>query len=129
MLSPSIEMFAQICFHEKIMGVLVSFRLTSNSSALAAEAAAKRARSSPSAASRNQPSASAWLFDGGASTASQEWNLADARRFAGMLARIEACTKPTVARVQGAALGARLKEIEARWLASDLRLTRADFLD
>jgi methylglutaconyl-CoA hydratase len=40
-----------------------------------------------------------------ASTASQEWNLADARRFAGMLARIEACTKPTVARVQGAALG------------------------
>ena len=31
--------------------------------------------------------------------------------------------------LQGAALGARLKEIEARWLASDLRLTRADFLD
>ena len=30
--------------------------------------------------------------------------------------------------LQGAALGARLKEIEARWLASDLRLTRADFL-
>ena len=40
-----------------------------------------------------------------ASTASQEWNLADARRFAAMLARIEACAKPTVARVQGAALG------------------------
>ncbi len=40
-----------------------------------------------------------------ASTASIEWNLADARRFAAMLARIEACTKPTVARVQGAALG------------------------
>lgn len=40
-----------------------------------------------------------------ASTASAEWNLADARRFAGMLARIEACPKPTVARVQGAALG------------------------
>lgn len=30
--------------------------------------------------------------------------------------------------LQGAKLGARLKEIEARWLASDLRLTRADFL-
>lgn len=40
-----------------------------------------------------------------ASTASAEWNLADARRFAAMLARIEACPKPTVARVQGAALG------------------------
>jgi methylglutaconyl-CoA hydratase len=40
-----------------------------------------------------------------ASTASLEWNLADARRFAAMLARIERCTKPTVARVQGAALG------------------------
>ena len=31
--------------------------------------------------------------------------------------------------LQGAALGARLKEIESRWLASDLRLTRAAFLD
>lgn len=40
-----------------------------------------------------------------ASVASLEWNLADARRFAGMLARIERCAKPTVARVQGAALG------------------------
>ena len=40
-----------------------------------------------------------------ASTASREWNLADARKFAGMLARIEAAPKPTVARVQGAALG------------------------
>ena len=40
-----------------------------------------------------------------ASTASIEWNVADARRFAAMLARIEACPKPTVARVQGAALG------------------------
>ncbi|MGH8849120.1 MAG: enoyl-CoA hydratase-related protein, partial [Polaromonas sp.] len=40
-----------------------------------------------------------------ASTASREWNLEDARRFAGMLARIESCPKPTVARVQGAALG------------------------
>ncbi len=40
-----------------------------------------------------------------ASNATPEWNLADARRFAGMLARIEACPKPTVARVQGAALG------------------------
>lgn len=40
-----------------------------------------------------------------ASEASLEWNQQDARRFAGMLARIEACPKPTVARVQGAALG------------------------
>jgi methylglutaconyl-CoA hydratase len=40
-----------------------------------------------------------------ASEASLDWNVADARRFAGMLARIERCTKPTVARVQGAALG------------------------
>jgi methylglutaconyl-CoA hydratase len=40
-----------------------------------------------------------------ASDASEDWNLADARRFAAMLARIEACPKPTVARVQGAALG------------------------
>ena len=40
-----------------------------------------------------------------ASSASMEWNLADARRFAAMLARIESAPKPTVARVQGAALG------------------------
>jgi methylglutaconyl-CoA hydratase len=40
-----------------------------------------------------------------ASHASLEWNVADARKFAGMLARIEACAKPTIARVQGAALG------------------------
>jgi methylglutaconyl-CoA hydratase len=40
-----------------------------------------------------------------ASTATREWNLQDARRFAAMLARIESCPKPTVARVQGAALG------------------------
>jgi methylglutaconyl-CoA hydratase len=40
-----------------------------------------------------------------ASQADPAWNLQDARRFAGMLARIEACPKPTVARVQGAALG------------------------
>jgi methylglutaconyl-CoA hydratase len=40
-----------------------------------------------------------------ASQASLAWNLADARRFAGMLARIERSPKPTVARVQGAALG------------------------
>ena len=40
-----------------------------------------------------------------ASQASLDWNLADARRFAGMLARIERSPKPTVARVQGAALG------------------------
>ncbi len=40
-----------------------------------------------------------------ASVATLEWNLADARRFAGMLHRIATCNKPTVARVQGAALG------------------------
>ena len=40
-----------------------------------------------------------------ASAASREWNLQDARRFAAMLYRIEACSKPTVARVQGATLG------------------------
>jgi methylglutaconyl-CoA hydratase len=40
-----------------------------------------------------------------ASTATLEWNLQDARRFAAMLARIESAPKPTVARVQGAALG------------------------
>jgi methylglutaconyl-CoA hydratase len=40
-----------------------------------------------------------------ASTASQEWNLQDARRFAGMLAAIHECPKPTIARVQGVALG------------------------
>jgi methylglutaconyl-CoA hydratase len=40
-----------------------------------------------------------------ASQATQAWNVDDARRFAAMLARIEACPKPTLARVQGAALG------------------------
>lgn len=40
-----------------------------------------------------------------ASHADQEWNLADARRFAEVLHGIESCPKPTVARVQGAALG------------------------
>jgi methylglutaconyl-CoA hydratase len=40
-----------------------------------------------------------------ASQASLEWNLQDARRFAAMLARIDTCPKPTVARIQGAALG------------------------
>jgi methylglutaconyl-CoA hydratase len=40
-----------------------------------------------------------------ASHASVEWNLEDARRFAAMLARIAGCPKPTVARIQGAALG------------------------
>lgn len=40
-----------------------------------------------------------------AATASVEWNLADARRFAAMLSRLANCAKPTVARVQGAALG------------------------
>jgi len=40
-----------------------------------------------------------------ASEASQAWNLQDARRFAAMLGRIHDCAKPTVARVQGAALG------------------------
>ena len=40
-----------------------------------------------------------------ASQASREWNLEDARRFATMLWRIDSFPKPTVARVQGAALG------------------------
>ena len=40
-----------------------------------------------------------------ASAATREWNLADARRFAAMLARIDRCAKPTLARIQGAALG------------------------
>ena len=40
-----------------------------------------------------------------ASAATQEWNLQDARRFAAMLHRIQSCPQPTVARVQGAALG------------------------
>ena len=40
-----------------------------------------------------------------ASAATREWNLDDARRFAAMLYRIECCPKPTLARVQGAALG------------------------
>lgn len=40
-----------------------------------------------------------------ASTASETWNREDAGRFAGMLARIERCARPVVARIQGAALG------------------------
>lgn len=40
-----------------------------------------------------------------ASVATVDWNLQDARRFAQMLYRIESCPKPTVARVQGAAMG------------------------
>ncbi len=40
-----------------------------------------------------------------ASEATRDWNLSDARRFAQMLHRIATCSKPTVARVQGAALG------------------------
>jgi methylglutaconyl-CoA hydratase len=40
-----------------------------------------------------------------ASQASLEWNLQDARRFAGMLHRIASSPKPVVARIQGAALG------------------------
>ncbi len=40
-----------------------------------------------------------------AAAASQDDNLADARRFSAMLARIAEVPKPTIARVQGAALG------------------------
>lgn len=40
-----------------------------------------------------------------AAAADLDWNLADARRFAAMLSRIDQCPKPTVASVQGAALG------------------------
>jgi methylglutaconyl-CoA hydratase len=40
-----------------------------------------------------------------ASEASAAWNLQDARKFARMLNRIDSCPKPTLARIQGAALG------------------------
>ncbi|MCX2864781.1 enoyl-CoA hydratase-related protein [Paucibacter sp. PLA-PC-4] len=40
-----------------------------------------------------------------ASEATREWNLEDARSFAGMLHKIASCPKPTIARVQGLALG------------------------
>ena len=40
-----------------------------------------------------------------AAEATEAENLADARRFASMLARIEGCPKPTIARIQGAAIG------------------------
>jgi methylglutaconyl-CoA hydratase len=40
-----------------------------------------------------------------ASKATQEANVADARRFAAMLSKIGHCPKPTIARVQGSALG------------------------
>jgi methylglutaconyl-CoA hydratase len=40
-----------------------------------------------------------------ASEESRDWNLADARRFAAMLGKIDSCPKPTLARIQGAALG------------------------
>ncbi len=40
-----------------------------------------------------------------ASQASEEWNRQDARRFADVLFRIRSCPQPTIARVQGAALG------------------------
>ncbi len=43
-----------------------------------------------------------------ASQASPAWNLSDARRFAAMLSHIEHCPKPTVARIQGVALGGGL---------------------
>ena len=40
-----------------------------------------------------------------ASRASFDWNLEDARRFAGMFSRIHRFPKPVIARVQGAAMG------------------------
>ncbi|SEL79545.1 methylglutaconyl-CoA hydratase [Roseateles sp. YR242] len=40
-----------------------------------------------------------------AAEASQEWNLADARRFAAMLDGLARCPKPTIAQVHGVALG------------------------
>ena len=40
-----------------------------------------------------------------AAQSTMEWNLQDARRFAGMLHRIASSPKPVLARVQGAALG------------------------
>ncbi len=47
-----------------------------------------------------------------ASQESREWNLADARRFAAMLGRIDSCPKPTLARIQGAALGGGVEILE-----------------
>ena len=40
-----------------------------------------------------------------AAAATREWNVHDSRRFAAMLSTIDRCPKPTIARVQGAALG------------------------
>lgn len=40
-----------------------------------------------------------------AAQAGFDWNLADSRRLAAMLWRIDSCPKPTIARVQGIALG------------------------
>jgi methylglutaconyl-CoA hydratase len=57
-----------------------------------------------------------------ASAATLDWNLDDARRFAAMLARIERCPKPTVARVQGAALGGGFGLV----CACDIALAAAD---
>ncbi|RZJ10101.1 MAG: enoyl-CoA hydratase/isomerase family protein [Rubrivivax sp.] len=48
-----------------------------------------------------------------AAAASRDDNLADARRFSAMLARIAECPKPTIARVQGAALGGGLGLVAA----------------
>lgn len=60
-----------------------------------------------------------------ASAASQEWNLEDARRFAHMLHLVASCPKPTIARVQGLALGGGVGLVCACDLAiasSDARL-------
>jgi poly(A) polymerase len=51
---------------------------------------------------------------------------ADATR--GAQAKLPVTAADLMPALQGAALGARLKEIEARWLASDLTLTRAELL-
>ena len=57
-----------------------------------------------------------------AAGATREGNLDDARRFAAMLARIEQCPKPTIARVQGAALGGGVGLV----CACDIALAAAD---
>ncbi len=57
-----------------------------------------------------------------ASAASPEWNLDDARRFAHMLHLVASCPKPTIARVQGLALGGGVGLV----CACDLAIASAD---
>jgi methylglutaconyl-CoA hydratase len=66
-----------------------------------------------------------------AAAASREQNLADSRRFTAMFARLDGCPKPTIARVQGLALGGGVGLVcacdlaiaadDARFAASEVR--------